>query len=231
MKRILYGVAALVFAGIFVSIIGIVADEANLTLWTQSLMWCLLGTVLIVPAVVFAASSSSGAETQVRESSQNETATPKRAGADTGKRIGVRAETDRPRRSPGRIVAYVLSVCLVVWTAVSLVSLFVDQSRLGFWTESVMWSLLALVVWAPVMAFFINPFQDPGLQPAQPAVSSTGEPEDFVPASSPAPAMRSPQHTGDAATSSELAANEQTTLSESEPEADADASRPDEHVV
>jgi len=231
MKRLLYGVAALIFAGIFVSIIGIVADEANLTLWTQALMWCLLGTVLIVPAVVYAASSSSGADTQVPDSPLGETADTTSAASGQEMRSGVREKSDRPKRSVGRILAYVVSVGLVVWTAVSLVSLFVDQNRLAFWTESVMWSLLALVVWAPVMAFWVNPFQDPSLQSSPPKAPVTGEPEDFVPASSPAPAMRTPQHAVDAETPSGIPSDEQPTVSESPSEEDDDATRSGEHVV
>lgn len=231
MKRLLYGVAVLIFAGIFVSIIGIVADEANLTLWTQALMWCLLGTVLVVPAVVYAASSSSGADTQGPNAPLGETADTTSAASGQEMRSGVREEPDRPKRSVGRILAYVVSVGLVVWTAVSLVSLFVDQSRLAFWTESVMWSLLALVVWAPVMAFGVNPFEDPSLQSSPPEAQATGEPEDFVPASSPAPAMRTPQHVGDAETPSGIPADEQPTVSESQSEEDDDATRSGEHVV
>jgi hypothetical protein len=231
MKRLLYGVAALIFAGIFVSIIGIVADEANLTLWTQALMWCLLGTVLIVPVVVYAASSSSGADTQALDAPLGETADTTSAVSGQEVRSGVRKEPDRPKRSVGRILAYVVSVGLVVWTAISLVSLFVDQSRLPFWTESVMWSLLALVVWAPVMAFWVNPFQDPSLQSPPPEAPVTGEPEDFVPASSPAPAMRTPQHVGDAESPSGIPADEQPTVSESQSEEDDDATRSGEHVV
>ncbi|NBC87621.1 MAG: hypothetical protein GVY25_15655 [Bacteroidetes bacterium] len=231
MKRLLYGVAALIFAGIFVSIIGIVADEANLTLWTQALMWCLLGTVLIVPAVVYAASSSSGADTQVPDSPLDETAGTTSAASGQEMRSGVRERFDRPKRSVGRILAYVVSVGLVVWTAVSMVSLFVDQSRLSFWTQSVMWSLLALVVWAPVMAFWVNPFQDPSLQSSPQQVPVTGEPEDFVPASSPAHAVSTPQHAGDTVTPSGIPADEQPTVSESQSEEDDDATRSGEHVV
>jgi hypothetical protein len=153
MKKALFAAAVLVVAGSLASIVGIVADPNNLTFWSQALLWCLLGTVLVVPALVFAGSSSPPADA---------------AAASTARRT---SEPPASGRSLVRSGAYAFSGIAVVWTAISLVSLFVYPEHLAFWTQSVLWSLLVLLVWAPVMTFVVNPFDDPALAdaPAQEA--------------------------------------------------------------
>ncbi|PEN15213.1 hypothetical protein CRI94_02730 [Longibacter salinarum] len=173
MKWLLYVIAAIVFAGVFVSIIGIVADADHLAFWTQTLMLSLLGTVIVAPALVYVAARSK-AETN------EPIATPSVPAETTGRSATNGAP--RPKRSAFRIGAYVFSGFVVVWAAVSLISLFVDQARLSFWTQSVMWSLLVLLIWAPVMAFFINPFNDPAIQDTTSGRSHGDETTgDFVP--------------------------------------------------
>lgn len=180
MKKVLFAAAVLVVAGSLVSIVGIVADPNNLTFWSQALLWCLLGTVLVVPALVFAGSSSPPADA---------------ATASTARRT---SEPPTAGRSVVRSGAYAFSGIAVVWTAISLVGLFVYPENLAFWTQSVLWSLLVLLVWAPVMTFVVNPFDDPALadapaqEPPDRAVpAATGEPgvpespqeevQDFIP--------------------------------------------------
>lgn len=168
MKWLSYTLAALLAAAVAVSVVGIVADSARLDLWTQMLMWCMLGTVVLVPFAVYAGTRPNHPETASRPASSGP--------------------------SPLRLAAYAFSVVAIVWTAISMISLFVDPDNLAFWTQSVLWSLLVLVVWAPIMAFFINPFQQP--QPT--AAPSTDPVPDFVdheaPAltSAPASAMEQP---------------------------------------
>lgn len=112
-------------------------DPDHIDLWTQALMWCLLGIIIVVPAALFYATRPSN---------------------------GATSTARRGERSVMRSFAYVFSVVVVGWTAISMVSLFTDPEHLGFWTQSVLWSLLVLVVWAPVMTFLVNPFQDPALK-------------------------------------------------------------------
>lgn len=135
MKWLSYILAAILAVAIAVSVVGIVADPTRLDLWTQLLMWCMLGTIVLVPVAVFAGTRPA--------------------------HPGPTSSTSAAKRSPLRIAAYAFSVIAMVWTAISMISLFVDPEHLAFWTQSVLWSLLILVVWAPVMAFFINPFQEP----------------------------------------------------------------------
>jgi len=138
MKWLSYVLTAILAIAIAVSVVGIVADSARVDLWTQLLMWCMLGTVVLVPVAVYASTRSAHAPTKSSESATE--------------------------RSPLRIAAYTFSVVLMVWTAISMISLFVDPERLAFWTQSVLYSLLILVVWAPIMAFFVNPFEEPTRQ-------------------------------------------------------------------
>lgn len=135
MKWLSYTLAALLAAATAVSIVGIVADAARLDLWTRLLMWCMLGTVILVPFAVYI-----GTRNDRTPQSPKKRAT---------------------RRSPLRTAAYVFSVVAVVWTAISMVSLFVNQANIAFWGYSVLWSLIVLVIWAPIMTFFVNPLQEP----------------------------------------------------------------------
>jgi peptidoglycan/LPS O-acetylase OafA/YrhL len=152
MKWLSYTLAALLAAAVTISIVGIVTDSARLDLWTQVLMWCMLGTVVLVPVAVYAGTRPTS-EMQVSEEPP--------AGF-----------------SPVRLAAYTFSVGAIVWTAISMVSLFVDPENLAFWTQSVLWSLLVLVVLAPIMAFFFNPFQTPRRTP--PTESTVDPAPDFV---------------------------------------------------
>ncbi len=164
MKWLSYTLAALLAAAVAVSIVGIVADSARLDLWTQMLMWCMLGTVVLVPFAVYAGTRP---EHPAQPSKQPATG-----------------------RSPLRLAAYAFSVVAVVWTAISMVSLFVDPENLAFWTQSVLWSLLVLIVWAPIMAFFINPFQETRSTTAAEAIPDFVDHE--APAFSSPPAVEQP---------------------------------------
>ena len=159
MKWLSYILTAILAIAIAVSVVGIVADSARVDLWTQLLMWCMLGTVVLVPLAVYASTRSAHLPTKSSESARE--------------------------RSPLRIAAYTFSVIVMVWTAISMISLFVDPERLAFWTQSVLWSLLILVVWAPVMAFFINPFKEPTRQSTRRANLEEHTP-DFVDHEAPA---------------------------------------------
>ena len=168
MKWLSYILAAILAITVTVSLVGIVADSARLDLWTQLLMWCMLGTVVLVPVAVYASTRS----TKTRSS-------------------------DSAERSPLRVAAYAFSVIAIVWTAISMISLFVDPERLAFWTQSVLWSLLILVVWAPIMAFFVNPFEEP-IRPSTKRANLGKHTPDFVDHEAPAlppasaPAMKQP---------------------------------------
>lgn len=157
MKWFLAAIAALLSIFLAVSIGGIVMDPGQLDFWTEALMWCLLALVVVVPAALFFTTRSPGDRTT--------------SGAGN------------EQRSVMRSFAYVFSVVVVGWTAISMVSLFTDAEHLNFWTQSVLWSLLVLVVWAPIMTFLVNPFQDPALRsPLGPPDSITPSQEESPPA-------------------------------------------------
>jgi len=154
MKWFLTAIAALLSILLAVSIVGIVMDPGQLDFWTEALMWCLLAIVVVVPAALFFTT---------------------RSPRSNSPRSNTTSEAGNERRSVMRSFAYVFSVVVVGWTAISMVSLFTDAEHLNFWTQSVLWSLLVLVVWAPVMTFLVNPFQDPALR------SPLGPPDSITP--------------------------------------------------
>lgn len=64
-----------------------------------------------------------------------------------------------PKRSAGRTAAYVVTGGILLWLVVSLAGIFVDQANLAFWTTSLMWTLLAIILWGPALAFIVNPMK------------------------------------------------------------------------
>jgi hypothetical protein len=58
---------------------------------------------------------------------------------------------------------YTVTGLLFAWMFASFFGLFLDPGNLSFWTQSVMWTLIAAVVWAPVLVFGINPLDEPAV--------------------------------------------------------------------
>ena len=83
-----------------------------------------------------------------------------------------------------QLLFYAGSVLLLLWIGTSITGLFVDRGNLTFWTWSVMWALLATVLWAPIVVFVLDPFNRP--EPPR-APSSTDEESGEASPSDPAP--------------------------------------------
>jgi hypothetical protein len=65
----------------------------------------------------------------------------------------------------------------------SLAGIFLDNANLAFWTNSLMWTLLAIVLWGPALAFIVNPLTKGA--PATPADAQKGDPSQAASPASP----------------------------------------------
>lgn len=62
MKRLFQILAVLVGAWVLGSFVGVMFDPARANLWTQSLMWAMLSSVILAPVFIFVGTSESPSE-------------------------------------------------------------------------------------------------------------------------------------------------------------------------
>lgn len=102
---------------------------------------------------------SSARTTGARTSVPPESAAPRRPSAPPRKIRSAESEpvAARNKRSTGRTVAYAITGAILAWLGTSLAGIFLDQANLAFWTNSLMWTLLGIILWGPALAFIVNP--------------------------------------------------------------------------
>lgn len=71
MKRLFQGLAIFVAVWVLGSFVGVMFDAARANLWTQSLMWALLASVILAPVFIFIGTSP-GSSSSARSPSQAE---------------------------------------------------------------------------------------------------------------------------------------------------------------
>ena len=72
MKRFFQLLAVLVGIWVLGSFVGVMFDPARANLWTKSLMWGLLSSVILAPVFIFVGTSSSGTSSQSPARSRSE---------------------------------------------------------------------------------------------------------------------------------------------------------------
>jgi len=64
MKRLFQALAAIVTLWVLGSFVGVMFDTANQNLWTRSLMWSMLASIILAPVFIFVGTAPSGSSSQ-----------------------------------------------------------------------------------------------------------------------------------------------------------------------
>ena len=72
MKRLFLTLAVLVIVWVLVSFLGVMFDPARAEIWTRSLMWSMLSTVILAPVFIFIGTSPSTASSESSTPSRSE---------------------------------------------------------------------------------------------------------------------------------------------------------------
>lgn len=172
MKRALYVLLAVNLLWVAISLLGVITDAQRLDLWTQHLLVSLLATLVVLPALLFTAIQSRRGASEPPQGSHHRPETSESPQARSGSPLSQKKESHASAASAGSAASegraaprharpepppvpplrrffYAVGGMLALAALVSFLALFLSVAT-ELWTEVLLWSLIGLVVWAPV---------------------------------------------------------------------------------